>query len=514
MNNLAPVAMRLELKEGINNCSIINDSYNSDVNSLSIALDFLNQQKQHRKRTLILSDILQSGKNEHELYSFVADLIREKGVDHLIGIGEIISKQSVHFDIEQKHFFKSTQDFLRYFPLADFQNETILLKGARIFEFEIISKALQHKAHETVLEINLNGLVSNLNFFKGLMNPDTGIMVMVKAFSYGNGSYEIANILQFHRVDYLAVAYADEGVELRRAGIGLPIMVMSPEEQSMDSLITYNLEPEIYSFRILKVLTDILHGGYHSSEKAFPIHIKLDTGMHRLGFTPSQLPELIDTLKQFPEIFVKTVFSHLAASDVDEQRDFTLQQIAEFDSMSSQIIASLDYPVKRHILNSAGISRYPQAQFDMVRLGIGLYGIATDPNHQASLCHIGRLKTTITQIKDITVGQSVSYNRSFVATKTTRIAIIPIGYSDGLNRALGNGNGKVLINNTFANVIGSICMDMSMIDITGLNANEGDEVIIFGPEYPITEIAHKLNTIPYEVLTGVSRRVKRVYYHE
>ena len=514
MAALSPVAMRLELKEGINNCSVINDSYNSDVNSLSIALDFLNQQKQHRKRTLILSDILQSGKSDYDLYMEVASLVREKGVDHLIGIGSVISRQKNFFDLDEMHFFDSTHEFLRYYPLADFHNETILLKGARVFEFENITRVLQQKAHETVLEINLNNLIANLNFFRSIIKPETKIMVMVKAFSYGNGSYEIANILQFHQVDYLAVAYADEGVELRRSGITLPVMVMSPEEQSLDSLFTYNLEPEIYSFRILNNLLELLRNGYYQEGNSLSVHLKLDTGMHRLGFTEDQLDELIELLKSNPAIQVKSVFSHLAGSEDNNLYDFTKKQINAFTQMSQKISESLGYPVMRHILNSAGISRFSEAHFEMVRLGIGLYGIATDEQQKDSLSQIGRLKTTVTQIKDVPRGDSVGYSRGFIAENPSRIAILPIGYADGMSRSLGNGKGKVWINNHFAPIIGNICMDMTMIDITGLTVHEGDDVIIFGPEYPITDFAKTLGTIPYEVLTSVSRRVKRIYYHE
>jgi alanine racemase len=512
---LSPVAMRLELKEGVNNCSVINDSYNSDLGSLSIALDFLNQQKQHPRRTLILSDILQSGRNEEMLYREVAELLHKKGVNRLVGIGEAISRQGGQFNV-QKDFYSSTADFLAQYSSGMFRDETILLKGARTFGFEEISKVLQQKAHETVLEINLNAVVHNLNYFRSRLKPGTKIMAMVKAFSYGSGSYEIANALQFHHVDYLAVAYADEGVELRKAGLTLPIMVMNPEEQSYDSMIQYQLEPEIFSFRVLSLFDEAARRSRKMMEgnKRLNIHIKLDTGMHRLGFEEKDINELVVRIRNNKFLAIRSVFSHLAGSDEQVHDEFTRTQIARFAEMSGKITSHFEYPVMRHILNSAGITRFTDAQFDMVRLGIGMYGIGATAADQAQLEHVHTLKTTISQIKQVPKGESIGYSRNFTAPANMNIATVPIGYADGLNRKLGNGKGKMFVHGRPAPIVGHVCMDMCMIDITHIPAQEGDEVIVFGNVYPITELAKDLDTIPYEALTSVSGRVKRVYFQE
>ena len=513
MLNLQSIAMRLELKEGINRCSIINDSYNSDINSLNIALDFLNQQNQHQQKTIILSDILQSGKNDSDLYEEIAELLSSKGINRIIGIGPAISKQAKSFKMEQL-FFPSTRAFLNKFSFADFQNESILLKGARVFEFEQISQALQQKAHETVLEINLNALVNNYTYYRKTVRPETKIMAMVKAFSYGSGSFEIANVLQYHKVDYLAVAYADEGVELRRAGIKTPIMVMNPDEQSFDAILKHNLEPEIYNFRSLALLEEATRSNIIPDNKPVKIHLKLDTGMHRLGFTPDEIELLIGRLLLIDRIHVQSVFSHLASSEDSTDDDFTRKQIKGFQQMAEQIKASTDHPIDMHILNSAGISRFPEAQFDMVRLGISLYGIASSKEDQEKLEHVSRLKSTISQIKKIARGDTVGYNRSWTADEPKTIGIIPVGYADGLNRRLSNGNGKIFIRGKAAPIIGNVCMDMCMVDLSGIEAKEGEDVIIFGKENPITDLAKNLGTIPYEILTNISRRVKRVYYFE
>lgn len=512
MLTLSPIAMRLELKEGINNCSLINDTYSSDIDSLSIALDFLQQQQQHRKKTVILSDILQSGRGDNHLYGEIAELLVQKGIDHIIGIGKSISRQANLFPME-KSFFQSTDAFLETYAFTSFSNETILLKGARVFEFERISEALQQKTHETVLEINLNALVHNLNYFRSKLAPGVKLMAMVKAFSYGSGSFEIANTLQFHRVDYLTVAYSDEGVELRKAGINMPIMVMNPDEQSFDSMLKYSLEPEIYSFRTLAMLEASLARRTHQSE-AMLIHIKLDTGMHRLGFDPSEIDELNKRLLTNPMLKVGSVFSHLATSDEPAFDEFTQRQIDTFRHESERLTQAFDYPILRHILNSAGISRFPDAGFDMVRLGIGLYGIGCSEDEQAMLENVSTLRSSISQIKEVSSGESVSYNRNWIAERDTRVAIIPIGYADGLSRRLGNGKGHLLLKGSLVPIIGSVCMDMCMIDLTGVEAKEGDDVIVFGKELPITKLAADLETIPYEILTGVSRRVKRVYFQE
>jgi alanine racemase len=514
MELLSPVAMRLEMKEGINNCSIINDSYNSDLGSLTIALDFMNQQKQQIKKTLILSDILQSGRDETELYKEVAALLSKKQISKLIGIGPALNRQASLFNLN-KSFYPTTEDLLNDLNYNDFSNETILIKGARSYGFERISKALQQKAHETVLEINLNAVIHNLNLFRSRLKPTTKLMVMVKAFSYGSGSFEIANVMQFHRVDYLAVAYADEGVELRKAGITLPIMVMNPEEQSFDAMISYKLEPDIYSFRILNHFTEALkRRSVDSSNTKFAVHIEVDTGMHRLGFDKDELNELIMRLKNNKYIKIASIFSHLVASDEANQDAYTKSQVDTFTEIATTLQSHFNYPILRHILNSSGILRFPEAQLDMVRLGIGLHGIASTPHEQRQLQMVASLKTTISQIKHVKAGDTIGYSRKGVAQKDMVIGTVGIGYADGLNRKLSNGVGKMLVLGNEVPIVGSICMDMTMIDITGLQAKEGTEVIVFGQDYSIIDIASALDTIPYEVLTGVSERVKRVYFHE
>ncbi len=510
---LATIAMRLELKDGINHCTIINDSYNSDINSLGIAIDFLNQQANQKKKTVILSDILQSGKDEEELYAKIAEILQNKKIDRLIGIGPAIGRQSESFQLE-KAFFPSTEEFLGQFSFTSFANEFILLKGARMFEFERISQALQQKTHETVLEINLNSLVHNLNHYRAKLDPETKIMAMVKAFSYGTGSFEIANALQFHRIDYLAVAYADEGIELRKAGITVPIMVMNPDEQSLDSIIQHHLEPEIYSLRILELLEKAIKKNILPKNKPIKIHIKLDSGMHRLGFMEEDIDSLIKKLWENKMLYVQSIFSHLAASEDPAQDDFTRFQIEQFRRMGDRITSVVDHPVLMHILNSAGITRFPEARFDMVRLGISLYGIAEVLEDQEKLEAVGTLRSTISQIKTLQSGDSVGYNRSYTAEKELRMAVVPIGYADGLTRVLGNGKGSLVVKGKRVPIIGNVCMDMCMIDVSGLDVKEGDEVIIFGKEKSVTELATEMGTIAYEVLTGISRRVKRVYFHE
>ena len=513
MLSLQSIAMRLELKEGINHCSIINDSYNSDINSLKIALDFLNQQQQHKKKTVILSDILQTGLDENDLYTEIAGLLEQKEVTRIIGIGSTISRQAAKFSME-KLFFSSTQEFISKFAFAEFQNETILLKGARVFEFEQISQALQQKAHETVLEINLNALVNNLDYFRKKVDPKTRIMAMVKAFSYGSGSFEIANILEFHHIDYLAVAYADEGVELRKSGIKTPIMVMNPDEQSFDAIIKHGLEPEIYNFRSLSLLEEATKSNIIPDNKPVKVHIKLDTGMHRLGFSEEEIEPLIEKLLKMKLIYVQSVFSHLASSEDPKDDDFSNLQIERFMKMAEKIRAGSDHYILMHILNSAGISRFPHAHFDMVRLGISLYGIENSAIDKGHLEDVSTLKSTISQIKTVKAGETIGYNRMWKAEKDMQIAIVPVGYADGLNRKLSNGVGHVYVSGKPARIVGNVCMDMCMIDISMIEATEGDDVIIFGKGHPISELSETLETIPYEVLTNISRRVKRVYFHE
>ncbi len=511
MQNLLPIAMRLEQKEGINNCTIINDSYNSDFNSLTIALDFLNQQNQHKERTVILSDILQSGRNKPDLYTDVANLLKKKKINRMIGIGPDISKHADKFDLE-KSFFPNTSEFLSNFPLATLQNQAILLKGARIFEFERISRYMQQKVHETVMEINLTALVHNYNFFRSKVRPGTKIMAMVKAFSYGSGSFEIANVLQYHQADYLAVAYADEGVSLRKAGISLPVMVMNPEEHAFDLMIKHQLEPELFSFRTLEILEKSIGKNALPENKPVKVHIKIDTGMNRLGFDESEIDELIRRLSQNPLIYVQSVFSHLAGSDNPRFDDFTREQINRFKKAAEKIKQAADHPVLMHILNSSGILRFPEAHFDMVRIGIGLYGIGVQGTKQ--LRPVSALKSEITQIRKIKKGETVGYNRSFKAEKAMTIGVVSIGYADGIPRLLSNGKLNLYVNGKSVPVVGDICMDMCMIDLTGVPAREGDTVVVFDEQHPVEEVARKAQTIPYEILSRISQRVKRVYFHE
>lgn len=504
--NLEPVEMRIEQKQGINNCLLINDSYNSDLISLKIALDTLQYKSIYRDKTLILSDIFQSGFNDSDLYMKVAEYVKTSEISKFIGIGKSLYKfKSCFSSISKKYFYKSTEEFLKNFSKHSFRNENILLKGARDFKFEQISDILQLKKHRTILEINMEALVHNLNYYKSLLKRGTEIMVMVKALSYGSGTYEIAKLLQHHNVAYLGVAFTDEGVKLRNAGITIPIMVMNPDEEGFSDIIDYYLEPEIYGFRILDAFAKKVET---YSGRKIPIHIKLDTGMKRLGFCDYEVEKLIKYLKNYPQIYVKTVFSHLAASDEEEKDDFTHYQIEKFKSLSKKLTDRLNYPVKMHILNSSGIERFPNAEFDMVRLGIGLYGFG---QNQAELMNVSTLKTRILQIKNVKKGETIGYGRKWTAEKDMKIAVLPVGYADGFSRQLSNGAGEVLINNQKVLIVGNVCMDMSMADITDIYANENDEVIIFGDAYPANRIAEKLNTIPYEIITGIPERVKRVY---
>ncbi|MDD3738998.1 MAG: bifunctional UDP-N-acetylmuramoyl-tripeptide:D-alanyl-D-alanine ligase/alanine racemase [Lentimicrobiaceae bacterium] len=512
LKNLQPIAMRLELKKGINNCTIINDSYSNDINSLKIALDFLNQQHQNSSKTVILSDLLQTADDKHLMYTNINNMLVSSNVSKIIGIGSYISENSEVFSM-QKQFYNNVSDFLSNHNMSNFNDETILIKGARDYHFEDISNLLQLKDHETVLEIDINSVIHNLNYFRSLTKPGVKTMAMVKAFSYGSGSYEIANALQFHNVDYLAVAYADEGVELRKAGITLPIMVMNPEPSGYEAIIRFNLEPEIFSFRALNLLLQAMNS-YAGENKSISIHVKIDTGMSRLGFTPDQTDELINRIKGNKNIVVKSIFSHLVGSDDAKFDDFTKQQISIFKDVSDKFLQQLNYPILRHISNSSAIIRFPEANFDMVRLGIGLYGINPVVNVSSQLQNVSSLKTVITQIKKISKNQSIGYSRNFIADHDMTIATLPIGYADGIPRSLENMVGHVYIKGKTAKIVGNICMDMMMVDITNIDANEGDEVVIFNSAETINKLAELMGTISYEVLTGISQRVKRVYFQD
>lgn len=511
MHSLKPLEMRLQLKHGMNNCSIINDSYSADITSLMLAVDFLQQQQQHPHKTIIISDILESGKKPEELYSEIAQLIEKKKISKLIGVGPEISKYSYVFSSIPSQFFSTTEQLLSRLSDLSLKNETILLKGARKFGFEKISYALEERTHETVMEINLAALRHNLTFYRGLLQPNVKIMAMVKAFSYGSGSFEIANILQHSGVHYLAVAYADEGVQLRKAGIDLPIMVMNTEVAGFENLIKYSLEPELYSFGITHSFLNYLR--IQKIEK-YPVHIKLDTGMHRLGFEVADIQKLCTLLKISPELNIKSAFSHLAASGDKEHDLFTQQQSEKFRLMAQQIQDAIGYEFIRHIGNSSAIHRHPQFQFEMIRLGIGLYGVDADPFIQKRIMNVSTLRTTISQIKHIQPGESVGYSRKTIVDKPVTIATVRIGYADGYPRALSNGKGFMLVNGKRAFVIGNVCMDMTMLDITGIDAQEGDSVIVFGDHLSIADVAEAAGTIAYEMLTGVSQRVKRVYFEE
>lgn len=507
VSELYPIELRLQAKKGINNCLVIDDSYSVDYSSLKIALDFLEQQKLHDKKTIILSDIFSDGIAIETLYDQVKQLLSKNKIERIITIGETIGKQLN--DLPNVISFATTQEFLQQFNLQSFQNETILVKGARGFNFHEIVVVLEEKNHETILEINLDAISHNLNFYKSKLKPETKIMVMVKAFGYGNGGYEIAKLLEHHKVDYLGVAFADEGIELRKAGISTPIMVLNPENSSFRAMIAYDLEPEIYSITGLQAFLKIAQEQNISN---YPIHIKLDTGMHRLGFEAHSISELCSVLKNNNFVKVKSVFSHLAASDDLQFDDFTQLQFQRFDAMFEEIEKIVTSKPIRHILNTSGIFNYADKQMEMVRLGIGLYGIGNSEQELQSLENVSTLKTIISQIRGVLPEESIGYSRRFRVTENIKVATIPVGYADGIRRAWGNEKGFVTINNQKATILGSICMDMMMVDVTNISCKEGDEVIVFGLNPKVTEMANSIGTIPYEILTGISQRVKRIFY--
>lgn len=513
LSKLQAVALRLEIKNGINNCLIINDYYNSDLDSLKIALNYLHQQNRRLKKIVIVSDIEQSGMLSVNLYRHLAELLSQNKIDLLVGIGKEISLHQTFFKLNAL-FFENTQQFIQQFNSISqqFSDAGILLKGARSFGFENISRIMQLKSHDTVFEINLNKLTDNVNYYRSLLEPNVKIMGMVKAMGYGSGSIEIARTLQHIGINYLAVAYADEGVELRDANITLPVMVMNPEEDAFDDIIHYRLEPELYSFKVLMAFIDRLDK--LGITEAYPVHIKIDTGMHRLGFEEHEIEKLVIVLKNAPQLQVSSVFSHLVGSDNVELDDFTKEQIRIFEKAYLRIENTLGYSVTKHLCNSGGITRFKQAHYNMVRLGIGMYGIGVNKEEQLKLQNVGILKTRLSQIKDVAAGKTVGYNRNGKLIKQTKVATIPIGYADGFSRLLGNGNHGVYVQNKLCPIIGNVCMDMCMIDVTDVNCVEGDEAIIFENTEQINALAIALKSIPYEVLTNVSGRVKRVYVQE
>jgi alanine racemase len=513
LEQLQPVALRLEIKNGIQNSLLINDYYNSDLDSVKIALSYLQQQNRRARKIVIVSDIEQSGISPAILYRQLADLFQLNKVDLVVGIGQEISRHKPLFKANSL-FFQDTQNFISQFRSISYQfsDASILLKGARSFGFENISRVLQLKSHDTVFEVNLNRLTDNVNYYRSLLNRDVQLMCMVKAMGYGSGSTDIAKTLQHIGVNYLAVAYADEGVELKQAQINLPVMVMNPEEDAFDDMISYGLEPELYSFNVLHAFARRLDG--MGIAEPYPVHIKIDTGMHRLGFEEKDLDQLCAELKQLPGLRVKTIFSHLSASDNPAFDNFTRQQMRVFEKAAARLEQALGYTTIKHLCNSAGITRFKEAHYNMVRLGIGMYGIGANPAEQSCLENVGVLKTRISQIKEVDKGETVSYNRSGKIEKKTRIATLPIGYADGFSRLLGNGRHGVYIRGAFCKTVGNICMDMCMVDITGATCSEGDEVIIFENAGQIQLMAEALQSISYEVLTNVSARVKRIYVQE
>ena len=509
MPKLEPVAMRLEVKQGQRGCVIINDSYNSDVNSLDIALDFMNR-REAAKKTLVLSDIYQTGTTPEALYAQVSELAVKRGIDKFIGIGPELSAQADKIQIADKAFFADVPHFLSSEAFAGLRNELILLKGARNFGFDLITEQLEQKVHETILEVNLNAVVENLNYYRSFLKPDTKMVCMIKADGYGAGAVEIAKTLQDHRVDYLAVAVADEGVTLRKAGITANIMIMNPEMTAFKTMFDYDLEPEVYSFRLLDAL---IKAARKEGITGWPVHIKFDTGMHRLGFDPvDDIFKLIDRLKHQTAIIPRSVFSHFVGSDSDGFDEFSAKQFALFQEGSEKLQAAFSHHILRHMDNSAGIEHFPERQMDMCRLGLGLYGV--DPRDNRVLHTVSTLKTTILQMRHVPKGDTVGYSRKGTIERDSVIAAIPIGYADGLNRHLGNRHCYCLVNGQKAEYVGNICMDVAMIDVTDIPCQEGDQVEIFGENLPVTVLSDTLDTIPYEVLTGVSNRVKRVYFQD
>ena len=511
MSRLEQVAMRLEVKDGKNGCTLINDSYNSDVQSLDIALDFMSRRPETKKqhRTLILSDILQSGETPRSLYSRVAQMAASRGIEKVIGVGEELTACEGYFPMEH-YMFRTTDALIHSEVFGKLRNEFILIKGARQFRFDKVSDLLTLKVHQTILEVNLNALVNNVRYYRRFMKPETKMVCMVKASGYGVGSLETSKTLQDNGVDYLAVAVADEGADLREAGITANIMIMNPETTSFKMLFDYSLEPEVFSFDLLEQL---IYAAEKEGITNFPIHIKLDTGMHRLGFNPEKdMPRLIERLSRQTALVPCSVFSHFVGSDGDEFDAFSHRQFDLFDRASRQLQAAYSHKIIRHICNSAGIEHFPEYHLDMVRLGLGLYGINARNNH--ILNNVATLKTTILQIRDVPKGDSIGYSRRTVLDRDSRIAAIPIGYADGLNRHLGNRGCYCLVNGQKADYVGNICMDVCMLDVTGIDCKEGDQVEIFGDNLPVTVLSDALGTIPYEVLTGISNRVQRIYIQE
>lgn len=509
---LTSMEMRLQMVDAINGCTVINDSYSFDITSLEVALDFLNQQNQFANKTVILSDLPAPANKDH--FKNVISMLRVKKVQRAIVIGQEWEKFLVELQINipEVFHFTDTNAFIRDFLFHRFHNEAILVKGARIFEFEKIMSALAKKVHQTVLEINLTALANNLKEYQSALQPGVKLMAMTKAFGYGSGDAEIAAVLQFHNVDYLAVAYADEGVDLRNAGIRLPIMVMNVDEEAFETLVQHQLEPELFSRQILLSFQSFLKS---QDLQQYPVHIKVDTGMHRLGFEKDDLDFLAGIFQSNPHFLVKSVFSHLAASEDEKEDEFTFHQATRFVEFCEVLHANLQYPFLRHIANTAAIFLHPTLQFDMVRLGIGLYGIDSAKDKKHFLQNVTTLKTTIAQVRKVNAGETIGYSRKGKFNSDRMIATIRIGYADGFSRKMGNGNGFVFIKGLRVPVVGNVCMDMAMVDVTNAwPVEEGDEVEIFGNNIKVQELAEWCGTISYEILTSISQRVKRVYLEE
>lgn len=508
IDRIKPVNMRLELKRGIEGNFVIDDTYNNDLAGLNKALNFMEQQRSHEQKTLILSDFIQS-KVTLEDFAKLNDLLISKGVDQLIGVGPQLSEASACFTIKSR-FFESTEALINSDILDQLNNQLVLIKGSRKFALERVSLLLTEKVHKTRLEVNLDAVRHNLHFYKSLLKPSTKVMAVIKAMAYGSGSTEIAKLLEYNKIDYLAVAYADEGVALRKDGIDTPIMVMNPSEDDVYAMARNNLEPEVHGVSQLKHYYD----AFKSLGRTLPVHLVINTGMNRLGFNENQIKQLKEVLSLMPDLEVKSIFSHLAASDEAEHEGFSLTQIESFKQIATDITSMLANQPLLHILNSGGITRFAEHQLDMVRLGIGLHGVEVNERLQSQLMRPAQLKTIISQIREVKAGESIGYGRKGKAVQDMTIAVMAIGYADGYLRVFGNGNAYVSINQQKAKTIGNVCMDMTMIDITGLSVKEGDEVTVFGNSPTVSELAKWANTIPYEILTNVSGRVQRVFYAE
>lgn len=509
--HLTPIGTRLSVSEGVNSCSLIFDSYTSDFSSLLPALDFMRRRTTPgQSRTLILSDLRHESHPSGDIYPAIAEAVERAGIDRFIGVGPQLSARRAEFTASSR-FYRSTEEMLAEIDPSDFSDEIILLKGAPEFEFLRVYEALEARKHETVLEVNLGALVKNFNHFRNMLPSGTGLIAMVKASGYGAGSFEIAKTLQDAGAAYLAVAVLDEGIELRRGGISMPIMVMNPRVVNYKSMFVNRLEPEIYS---PGMLADVIRAARRAGVERYPIHIKLDTGMHRTGFIEEELPALIDTLESQTYVQAATVFSHLATADCLDMDEYTEAQLSRFGRYTDYMLSRMSVPFKRHILNSAGIIRYGREwPYDFARLGIGLYGV--DPlGRRGELLPVSRLRTVIIALREYPAGEAVGYGRRGMLRLPSKIATIPIGYADGMNRHFGCGAVKVLVNGCEAPTIGNICMDACMLDVSGIDCAVGDEVVVFGPEAPVERLADTLGTIPYEILTGVSPRVKRIYYRD